>query len=214
MKVLVVGGNGQIGSLFLEQVRESTDWDPVAMIRKKEQADKFDQMGVSTVMGDLEWPVKELEKVVQGHDVVVFTAGSGGSTGADKTLLIDLDGAVKMMQAAENQNISRFVMVSALGASSRDRWNADLKPYYVAKHFADDALVRSSLDYTIVRPGRLLNEKGTGRIEVGEEVERASIPRADVASALIEVLRQPGTIGKSFDLISGEQDISKAIQSL
>lgn len=214
MKVLVVGGNGQIGSLFLAQIKESTDWKPVAMIRTQEQAAKFEKMNVPTVIGDLEWSVGELGKVVSGHDAVVFTAGSGGSTGPDKTLLIDLDGAVKMMEAAEAQNVSRFVIVSALGSPSRERWNDSLRPYYVAKHYADRALMNSSLDYTIVRPGGLLNEPGTGKIKVGESLERGSIPRADVAQVLIEVLRQPKTIGKSFDLVSGETAVSEAIATL
>jgi len=214
MKVLVAGSNGQIGSILVQKLKESKDLSPTAMIRKEDQKTKFEKMDVSTVVGDLEWDTAKLEKVVTGFDAIVFTAGSGGSTGADKTLLIDLDGAVKMIEAAEAQDVSRFVMVSALGASSRERWNDALKSYYVAKHFADEALQRSSLDYTIVRPGRLLNEPGIGQIKAGSEVERGSIPREDVADVLVEVLRQTGTIGKSFDVVSGETDISEAIATL
>lgn len=214
MKVLVVGSNGKIGSILIRKLTEDKEWQPTAMIRKESQKPKFNELGVPVILADLENSVDELRDVVAGFDAVVFTAGSGGSTGADKTLLVDLDGAVKMVEAAESQEVSRFVMVSALGASSRDRWNESIKPYYVAKYYADKALINSSLNYTIIRPGRLLDEEETGKIEIGEEVDRASIPRADVAGIIVEVLHRQNTIGKTFDVVSGHTAISDSVKTL
>lgn len=95
MNVLVIGANGQIGRMLVEQLAQEGKHQVTAMIRKPEQADALKQLGANVVMGDLEGSVNDLAEVMKDHDAVVFTAGSGGSTGADKTLLIDLDGAVK-----------------------------------------------------------------------------------------------------------------------
>merc|ERR1711977_740468 len=95
MKVLIVGANGKIGTILSERLSQEENFEPLAMIRKEEQKEKFDQLGISTIQGDLSDSVEELEKVVKKSDAVVFTAGSGGGTGAEKTLEIDLDGAVK-----------------------------------------------------------------------------------------------------------------------
>lgn len=153
MNVLVIGANGQIGKHLVEQLAQEGKHQVTAMIRKPEQADTLKQLGAQVVMGDLEGTVDELAEVMKDQSAIVFTAGSGGSTGPDKTLLIDLDGAVKTMEAAEKQGISRYILVSAYGADQRSKWPEEIKPYYVAKHFADRALFASELNYTIIRPG-------------------------------------------------------------
>ncbi|PGT91572.1 SDR family oxidoreductase [Bacillus sp. AFS040349] len=214
MKVFVVGANGQIGKHLSERLNESENYTVLAMVRKEEQQREFENKGIETVIADLEGTVEELQEALNGCDAIVFTAGSGGSTGSDKTLLIDLDGAVKTMEAAEKAGIDRFIMVSALQANNRENWNENLKPYYVAKHYADKMLVQSNLNYTIIRPGGLLNEKGIGKITAGNEVPRATIPREDVATTIIEALENPNTYHKSFDIVSGEDPISTALNNL
>lgn len=214
MRVLVVGANGQIGSKLVSMLQEDDRYTPVAMVRKEEQSEKFQSEGIDTVLADLEGPVKDLENAVKGNDAIIFTAGSGGSTGLDKTLLIDLDGAVKVMEAAENTNVNRFILVSALQAHNRENWNEELKPYYVAKHYADKMLEASRLDYTIVRPGGLLNEPGTDNIQLGLNLERGSIPREDVARTLFEVIPAQNSYRKAFDVISGEVAIEKAVKEI
>lgn len=181
LKVLVVGANGQIGKHLVKLLKESDEYSVTAFVRTEQQAREFEDFGVEAVMGNLEGTVGELEEALKGRDAVVFTAGSGGKTGYDKTLLIDLDGAVKVMEAAENAGIQRFIMVSALQAHNRQNWNEQIKPYYVAKHYADRVLVQSKLTYTIIRPGGLLNEPGTGRVTIAENLERGIISREDVA---------------------------------
>ncbi|OCA85909.1 sugar epimerase [Bacillus sp. FJAT-27225] len=211
MKVVVVGANGQIGRQVVLLLNESSEHSVKAFVRKEEQAREFEQTGIEAVLGNLEGSVDDLAETVKGCDAVVFTAGSGGHTGFDKTLLIDLDGAVKMMEAAEKAGVKRFVMVSALQANNRENWNQQIKPYYVAKHYADRMLANSGLSYTIIRPGGLLNEPGTGKVKIAENLERGSIPREDVAKTILTVLDKESTFNKSFDLVSGETPIEEAI---
>src|SRR5690625_4335031 len=175
------------------------------MVRNEGQAAALNEKGVEAVVADLEGSVAEIADVMQGCDAVIFSAGSGGHTGADKTLLVDLDGAVKSMEAAEKVGTKRYVMVSAIQAHNRESWaNSPIKPYMVAKHFADKALVASKLNYTIVRPGGLRNEAGTGKITVAENLKRDSIPREDVAKTLVAVLQEENTYRRSFDLVIGD----------
>jgi uncharacterized protein YbjT (DUF2867 family) len=214
MKVTVVGANGQIGKQLVHFLKEENGYTPIAMVRKEEQADSFVKEGVESVLADLEGSVDDLVKAFSGSDAVVFSAGSGGSTGLDKTLLIDLDGAAKTVEAAEKAGISRYVMVSAYQAHNRDNWNEELRPYYVAKHYADKVLMGSGLDYTIVRPGGLLNESGTGKVEIGDNIEPGSITREDVAKVLLSVLGSKNTYGTSFDVIAGDDSIADAVSKL
>jgi uncharacterized protein YbjT (DUF2867 family) len=214
MKVLVVGANGQIGKRLVDLLKESSEHDARAMLRKPEQTPEFEEKGVETVIASLEGTVEDIVSAAKGCDAIVFAAGSGGHTGLDKTLLVDLDGAVKTVEAAEQAGIDRFIMVSALQAHKRENWSEAIKPYYVAKHYADRALLQSSLNFTIIRPGGLLNEPGTGKIEVAENLKSGSIPRVDVAKTILACLNAKNTFKKSFDLISGETDIVDAIKSI
>jgi uncharacterized protein YbjT (DUF2867 family) len=214
MKVLVVGANGQIGKHLIKFLVESEVHTPVAMIRCEEQKDYFEQQNVDTVIADLEGPVKDIAKAAKGCDAVVFTAGSGGKTGPDKTLLIDLDGAAKTVEAAEQIGIERFILVSAIQAHNRENWNEAIKPYFVAKHHADQALIRSSLNYTIIRPGGLRNEEGTGLVEAAENLNRDTIPREDVARTILASLTEQNTFKRGFDLISGKTEITQALKQL
>lgn len=215
MKVLVVGANGQIGKQATEMLQEGNDHHVRAMVRKEDQLNEFKEKGIEAVLADLEGPVDQLAQAAEGCDAVIFAAGSGGQTGADKTLLIDLDGAVKMVEAAEKAGVERFLMVSALQAHNRNNWNEKIRHYYVAKHYADKALEESSLNHTIVRPGGLLNEEGTGKVRVAEDLpERATIPREDVARVLVAALNEEKTFNRGFDLLSGEYSIEEALKNL
>lgn len=214
MHVLVIGANGQIGQKVVDLLHSSEEHTVKAMVRKEEQAETLADKGVKAVVASLEDSVDEIEKAMSGTDAVIFTAGSGGKTGADKTLLVDLDGAVKSVEAAERNGIERYVMVSAFQANNRENWNDALLPYYAAKHYADKALEASSLSYTIVRPGGLLNENGTGNVAVGEQLERGSVPREDVARVVVEALTNPNLKKRAFDLTSGDTSIKEALQSL
>lgn len=214
MNVLVIGANGQIGKHLVEQLSQEGKHQVTAMIRKPEQADALKELGAQVVMGDLEGTVDELAEAMKDQNAIVFTAGSGGSTGPDKTLLIDLDGAVKTMEAAEKQGISRYILVSAYGADQRSKWPEEIKPYYVAKHFADRALFASDLNYTIIRPGGLKNEPGTGKVAVGTDLKPGSIAREDVARVIVASLQEEKTYRMAFDLIAGDHAVSDALGKL
>lgn len=219
MKVLVVGANGKIGKQLVNLLNESETHSVRAFVRKEEQAKELESNGIETHLGDLEGSVSDLEEAVKGTDAVVFTAGSGGSTGADKTLLIDLDGAVKVIDAAKNVGVDRFLMVSAFGADQREKWNEEIKSYYVAKYYADKELMQSGLNYTIVRPGGLTDDASKGKVVVSDNMQLAdsddwTIPREDVAKVVFESLDNEKTYYKAFDLVSGEQSIEEALDQL
>ncbi|MGG0790669.1 SDR family oxidoreductase [Peribacillus simplex] len=214
MKVFVVGANGQIGTYLVDLLKDSPEHSVRAMVRKEEQSRHLEKNGIESVVVSLTGSVEEITNAAKGCDAIVFTAGSGGSTGADQTLLIDLDGAVKTIEAAENLGIDRFIMVSAFQANNRENWNEAIKPYYVAKHYADRALLQSDLNYSIIRPGGLVNEPGTGKVAAAEELERGSIAREDVARTIFASLTEENTYKRSFDLISGDTAIAEALRKI
>ena len=210
MNVFVIGANGQIGKQLVKRLHEEGKHQVTAMVRKQEQVDDFTSKGYQAVLGDLEGDVASLEQAMSGMEVVVFAAGSGGSTGADKTLLIDLDGAAKSIEAAKNGNVKQFVMLSALKAEDRSAWPEEMKPYYVAKHHADRLLEESGLTYTIVRPGALTDDAGTGKVKVGD-VDTGEVPRADVAAFLAHVIGRDEVKNKAIDLVKGDTAIEDAV---
>ncbi|GGM18434.1 putative sugar epimerase YhfK [Paraliobacillus quinghaiensis] len=215
MKVLVVGANGQIGRHLVDFIQDSGK-QARAMIRKEEQASYFIDKDAETAVVDLERSVEEIAEAAKGVDAVVFTAGSGPHTGKDKTILVDLDGAIKTMEAAEMAGVKRFVLVSSFD-TRRETWldaPEGFKPYAAAKYYADVWLKSSDLDYTLVHPGGLTNDQGTGKVEAASEVERGKIPREDVARVIINCLEEESTIGKEFQVVSGDQPIEDAVKSV
>ncbi|UJL46266.1 SDR family oxidoreductase [Virgibacillus sp. NKC19-16] len=214
MKVLVIGANGQIGKHIVNQLQNSNEHTVRAMVRKEEQAEALQQSGVEAVVTNLEGSVDGITEAAKGCDAVIFTAGSGASTGSDKTILIDLDGAVKSIEAAEQAGAKRFIMVSAIQTHKRENWSEKIAHYSAAKHYADRMLEASALNYTILRPGGLLNEPGTGKIAAADSLSRGDIPREDVARTAITALTEENAHTKAFDLISGDTDIAEALKKV
>jgi uncharacterized protein YbjT (DUF2867 family) len=214
MNVLIIGANGQIGQRVVKKIQAANEHKAIAMVRKKEQIAQFEEQGVQTALVDLEGSVDDIAGAAKDADAVVFTAGSGGHTGADKTMMIDLDGAIKSMEAAKQVGAERFIIVSAIGVHRRENWMGSAPYYSAAKHYADVWLENSGLDYTIIRPGRLTNEPGTGKVKVAVDLERGEIPRDDVASTIVVSLKNNHTIGKAFDMIGGEMPIGDALERL
>ncbi|MGP7815635.1 SDR family oxidoreductase [Niallia sp. 01092] len=214
MNVLVIGANGQIGQHLVKKLQATNKYNTIAMVRKEEQTAKFEEQGVKTVLVDLEGSIDDIANVAKDVDAVVFTAGSGGHTGADKTMMIDLDGAIKSMEAAKQAGVKRFIIVSAIGVHHRKKWLKSASYYSAAKYYADAWLQRSGLDYTIIRPGRLSNDSGTGKVKMAVDLEDGQIPREDVALAIVASLENNSTIGKAFDMISGETSVENALKML
>lgn len=213
MKVLVVGANGQIGKQVVEKLQDRSEHTVTAVVRKQEQVNEFKEKGIEAALLDLEGKVDTLTEAFTGADAIIFAAGSGGHTGPDKTLLIDLDGAVKTMEAAEAAGVERYILVSAYDADKRENWNVEMRPYYVAKHYADRMLEQSKLNYTIVRPGGLINENAVGRVTVGVKAEPSTITREDVADVLVASLEESSTYQKSFNIVNGTLPIKEALKA-
>lgn len=207
MKTLVIGANGQIGKQFCELAAQQNA--PVkAMIRTPDQAAFFDSLGVETVIGDLE---DDFEHAFEGCNRVLFTAGSGGKTGADKTLLVDLYGAIRSIEISKAKGIEQYIMVSALRAEQPLKGPQAIRHYLVAKKLADAELIRSGVPYTIVRPGRLTDAPATGRIRIpaADDLDPITISRANVARFLLQVLGHPKALNQVIDLLDGERDIEE-----
>lgn len=224
MNVLLIGANGQIGRFITDKMQEDEAFNLLAGYRKDDQINEAQARGIDTAKIDLEEDIQHLEKAMDGIDTVIFAAGSGGSTGADMTMMIDLDGAVKAIEAAKRTKVKRFVIISAVNSNRREVWSyasygsSTPSYYHAAKYYADVWLIRSGLDYTIIRPTGLTNDEGTGKIEAAEllDTDKSSleIPREDVANVVIESLKNDATINKDFDVTSGLDDIADVLSKL
>ncbi|MFD2630114.1 SDR family oxidoreductase [Oceanobacillus kapialis] len=216
MKALVVGANGQIGKHLVTYIQESEKLEAKAMVRKKEQFPFFEEKNAEVALVDLEEDIDSIAKAAKDVDAVVFTAGSGPHTGKDKTIMIDLDGAVKTIEAAKKAGVKRFVMISSFDTRRQAIQDApeSFAPYVAAKHYADEWLRASDLDYTIVHPGLLTNDEGTGQITAGMDLDASEISREDVAKVLVACLENDKTIGKEFQIVNGNTAIEEAVGDL
>ncbi|MEM9328765.1 MAG: SDR family oxidoreductase [Bacteroidota bacterium] len=215
MNVLVIGAHGAIGRMIIQKMSASAEFTPTAFIRKESQREVFDNNGTPIRIQSVEASVEDIAATMVDQDAIIFTAGSGSATGPDKTLTVDLDGAVKSMEAAAQMSVRRFVMISALRAGDRSIWETSpIKPYFVAKHYADRMLMSMDLNYTILRPGRLFDDPGTGKISIVNPMERRGVAREDVASLAIEVLNQKNTFGRVIEFNEGEDPIPDVVASL
>ncbi|MEH7051411.1 SDR family oxidoreductase [Bacillus pseudomycoides] len=212
MKIFIIGANGQIGR-YLVQLLKATPHHVKVMVRKQEQVANMQDLGADeVVIGDLEGNFSHL---IEGSDVVIFTAGSGGDTGVDKTITVDFNGAWKTIEAAEAYKIPRFILVSSLLADRPQQGPDDLYEYLIVKGRVDEWLRKSTLNYTIWRPGALIDTPSTGKVSIAEHLEEPGrIPRIDVAYTIVEALEAENTFYRSFDLITGTTPIKEAIQSL
>jgi len=208
MKVLVIGANGKIGRILTPGLM-AAGFTPRAMVRSEEQVAQFESQGIEAVVADLE---SSIDHAFHGCEAAIFTAGSGGKTGADKTMIIDLYGALRSIAAAKRAGVRRFDMVSALKAHDPLSGPERIHHYLIAKHVADDYVLRSGLDSFVLRPGGLTDEPpGAGVTLVEACPDRTgSIPRADVAAVLIEALKRDLT-GKVLELISGDASVKDAV---
>lgn len=207
-KILIVGASGNTGKRVIEILSNSESFEPVAMIRKEEQKEIFDDMDVKWVLADLE---EKVDHALQGIDKVIFAAGSGGKTGPEKTIAIDQDGAIKMIDAAKKAKVKKFVMLSSLGADDPSQ-NEKLEVYLGAKQKADEYLRESGLDYTILRPGALTDDMGLAKVKLAEKLnEIGEISRDDVAFLLVMSLADPLVKNKTIEAIEGKESIKSAI---
>lgn len=211
MKITIVGAHGSIAMLLHPMLIEAGH-TVRGIIRKEEQSEDLRKLGVEPVVADIE-KQDDISEAVGITDAVLFAAGAGPGSGAARKWTVDRDGAIKLMEACHKNGIDRYVIISAMGLDT-PRGSEVFRVYQKAKAEADEALRHSGLDYTIVKPGRLTDEAGTGKVSIGTNLERGEIPREDVAPVLANVFEMPKTIGKEFDLLSGNQSIPEALSEL
>jgi len=212
MDVLVAGGHGQIARHLLRKLA-AAGHHPRGLIRNPDHAADLEADGAVPVLCDLEQddPAPHLGTA----DAIVFAAGAGPGSGAERKRTVDYGGAVKLIEAAEALGVRRYLMVSSMGADDPASASEEMRPYQQAKHDADEALAGSGLDWTIVRPGRLTNEPGTGFVEAAAQLgRRGEVPRDDVALVLLEALDAPNTVRVTFELLAGETPAREAVRSL
>lgn len=212
MRVLVAGANGKTGRLLLPKLVDAGH-EPVAMVRDANQIPELREHGAAdAVVADLQ---EGVSGAPDGCDAVLFAAGSGSATGPDKTIRVDLMGAIRLIEACRESGAERFVMLSAMHTDEPDEGPERLRHYLAAKMEADRWLMASGLEWTIVRPGRLTDEPGTGRIRAARHLEDyGEIPREDVAVAMIAALEVDGARGKTLEMLSGNTPIRETLEGL
>jgi len=212
MEVLVAGGHGQIAQWLLRLLAERGHRGR-GLIRNPDHAADLEALGADPVLCDLE--TDDPRPHLGGADAIVFAAGAGPGSGPERKRTVDYGGAVKLIEAARALGVARFAIVSSMGTEDVEHADERMRPYLEAKRDADDALRESGLDWTIVRPGRLTDTPGTGRIDAARAVaRRGEITREDVALVMLEALQQDATIRVAFDVLEGPTPVAQALRSL
>lgn len=211
--VAIVGGHGQIARI-LHGVLAERGHTPVALVRKEEQAEALQGEGVEARLLDIEAADEgQFASAFSGCDAVVFAAGGGADGSKSRKLSVDLGGSLKSIAGARRAGISRFVQISAIDVDNELPEDTDevWRAYVEAKRDADKALRGSDLDWTVIRPGKLTDDPGTGRVALGDDVERAEVTRADVAAVVAAVIDEPASIGRQWNLVGGETPVEEAV---
>jgi uncharacterized protein YbjT (DUF2867 family) len=212
MDVVVAGGHGKVGLRLLRLLAEGGH-RARGLIRNPDHEADLRELGAEPVLCDIE-SLDDISDCCQDADAVVFAAGAGPGSGVERKRTVDYGGAAKLVEAARKNGIERYVIVSAISVDRPDEWSDQMRPYYEAKRDADERVLESGLSYTIVRPGGLTDDPGTGLVMVGTGVDRGEIPREDVAATLVAVLETPSSVGKVFELVSGDTPIEDAVRGL
>jgi uncharacterized protein YbjT (DUF2867 family) len=210
--VVIAGGHGQI-ALQLEELLAARGDRARGLIRNPDHAADLEAVGAEPVVCDIE-AEGDISRHVEGADAVVFAAGAGPGSGAERKRTVDYGAAAKLIDAAKANGIRRYVMVSSIGAGDPDKGPEQMRPYLQAKHDADVALVQAGLDHTIVRPGMLTDDPPRGTVSAGPDEKRDQVTRADVAAVLAAVLRTDSTIGKTFVVVQGDTPVDEAVAAI
>lgn len=219
--VAIIGGHGQIAQILTRQL-VGRGYSVRSIIRDASQKEHISSLGAEPVVADIEsMDARDLAPALKGCDAVVFAAGAGPGSGIRRKRTVDYGGSVLSQQAALEAGALRFVQVSAISVRRPVAYDATdvWKEYVRAKEDADKRLRRTALQWTILRPGLLTDDPGTGRVNAAQLLEHdlaegASIPREDVASSITACLEDATTIRKEIDLVSGDTPIAEALKQL
>jgi nucleoside-diphosphate-sugar epimerase len=212
--VAIAGGHGKI-ALRLTRLLAAGGDSVTGLIRNPDHAGEVSQAGASPVLCDLEQAsVEQIATAIDGADAVVFAAGAGPGSGADRKLTMDRDGAIKLLRAATSVGAMRYVIVSSTGAEDPPQGNEVFEVYLRAKAQADAAIEASDREWTILRPGGLTDDAGRGTVRIDVAPFRGSVARDDVASVLAALLADPRSVGRILYVNSGEQPIAQALDEV
>ncbi len=216
MKVLVAGAHGKTARRLVRMLVDDGH-EVRGLVRKKEQMPDVEADGAEPVLVDLEEEEVEggVGEAVEGCDAIMFAAGAGPGSGAARKETMDYGGAAKLIEAAQKRGVRRYLMLSSMGAGNPEGGSEAMQPYLFAKARADERLIRSDLQYTIIRPGGLTNGEGTGRIDAAQSLgRRGQISRDDVARTFADALEMRNTYGKTFEILAGDTPIREALERI
>ncbi|MGH3950235.1 MAG: NAD(P)H-binding protein [Pseudonocardiaceae bacterium] len=216
MQVVIAGGHGQIALRMSRMLAERGD-QVTGIIRNPDHAGDLAEVGARAAVLDLEQaPVDEVASVLADADAAVFAAGAGPGSGTARKDTVDRAAAALFADAAERAGVTRFVQISAMALERADdpAVGEVFAAYLRAKAAAEDDLRTRAMDWTILRPGRLTDDPGTGRVVLTAHAERAAVSRDDVAAVVLALLDEPRTSGRTLELISGDTPIAAAVTSL
>ncbi|QFZ74856.1 NAD(P)H-binding protein [Streptomyces fagopyri] len=215
MRIVIAGGHGQI-ALRLERLLAARGDEVAGIIRRAEQGDDLRAAGAEPVLCDLESAsVEEVAAHLRGADAAVFAAGAGPGSGTARKDTVDRGAAVLFADAAEQAGVRRYVVVSAMRADPSHQGDDVFDVYLRAKGAADEYVRgRTALDWTILRPGGLINDAGTGLVRLEASTGRGTVTRDDVAAVIAELVDTSATAGLTLELISGSTPVSVAVKSV
>lgn len=215
MRIVIAGGHGRI-ALRLERLLSARGYEVAGIIRDPEQGDDLREAGAEPVLCDLESAtVEHVAGILHGADAAVFAAGAGPGSGIERKDTVDRAAAVLFADAAERARVRRFLMVSSMGADANHEGEEVFDYYLRAKGEADDHLrTRLGLEWTVLRPGTLTDADGTGLVRLEAHTGPGSIPRADVAAVLAELVETPATAGLTLELVSGSTPVAVAVKDV
>jgi uncharacterized protein YbjT (DUF2867 family) len=217
MRIVIAGGHGQI-ALRLERLLAGRGDEVAGIIRNPAQAPDLRAAGAEPVICDLESAtVQDVAAHLESADAAVFAAGAGPGSGIARKETVDHAAASVFADAAEAAGVRRFIVISSMGADREPPAGTDpvFAAYLRAKGAADaDIRARAGLDWTILRPGRLTDDPGTGRVTLAESTGRGDVTRDDVAAVLAALLAEPGTARRTLELINGDTPMEEAVKAV
>lgn len=215
MRIVIAGGHGQI-ALRLERLLAARGYGVAGIVRDARQSEDLRAVGAEPVVLDLESAsAEQVAEVLAGADAAVFAAGAGPGSGTERKDTVDRGAAVLFADAAERAGVRRYLIVSSMGADAQRAGDEVFDAYLRAKGAADDDVrSRAGLDWTVLRPGSLTNDAGTGLVSLGVSTGRGPVPRDDVAAVLAELLETPSTAGLTLELVSGSVPVTVAVKDV
>jgi uncharacterized protein YbjT (DUF2867 family) len=213
MRVAIAGGHGKI-ALRLTRLLTGRGDTVIGIVRNPGHVADVRAAGGDAVVVDLENATTgHVAEAIQGADAVVFAAGAGPGSGARRKDTVDRAASVLLADAAQAAGVRRYVQVSAMGLDRADDPDMDevFAAYLRAKDAADQDLMVRDLEWTILRPGRLTDDPGTGTVSLAERVHRGAVTRDDVATVVVGLLDRPATAGKVLELVGGDTAVDRAL---